>query len=232
VSIEINELLLLRRVGQSFVTRWFGVLALASGLVTGCGPTDKDDDDPAKDAGGSPTNVPSSYCSNFAPCGGDITGRWRISATCTDTPITDNEACSGYASTQVVSGTATYDFGTDGVVSYAGSITSSYDITVTDECAQAVAHKDSAGYCQLLQDSGDDNPSIPTSISCSVDSVCQCHVIAGPISAGGDDTYVASGKNVTITTNGTPNTHPYCVSGNTLTLAGITGNPALIFSRN
>ncbi|HYQ16322.1 MAG TPA: hypothetical protein VEQ58_11215, partial [Polyangiaceae bacterium] len=124
------------------------MLASAVGLLlVACGDTVKDGDSPNGTAGSS-SSPPSSYCSGFSACGGNITGRWKVSATCTDTPINDNPACPNYASVQLVSGSATFDFGTDGSLTYAGSITSSFDITAGDECAQAVAHKDAAGYCQ------------------------------------------------------------------------------------
>jgi hypothetical protein len=186
---------------------------------------DDDDDD-------SPSVPAASNCETFTACGGDLVGRWSMRASCVGSAVND-PACKGYASNHTTSGTATYDFGSDGVLRYAGEVTVEYDISVTPECAQAVAHKDVAGYCKLVQDSSDDNPRVPASISCSAtDALCACHVEQGPIAGGADSSYEVSGNSVTILADGDVSTFGYCVHGDTLTLGSLAGQPASVFSRD
>lgn len=152
-------------------------------------------------------------------------------ASCVGT-VTNDPACAGYASNQSTSGDAIYDFGSDGVLRYEGSVHVEYDISVTEACAQAVAHKDVAGYCKLVQDSSDDNPRVPSEISCMVSDVCSCHVDQGPLSGGADSSYAISGNSVTILADGDVSTLGYCVRDGTLTLGSLAGQPASVFSRN
>jgi hypothetical protein len=201
-------------------------LALAVALVAGCGikPSDEDEEEPS--APSSPTD-----CATFAPCGGSLVGRWVMRTSCVGA-LSNDSACDGYASNQMTSGTAIYDFGSDGVVRYEGAVEVEYDISVTADCAQAVAHKDVAGYCKLVEDSSDDNPRVPMTITCSVSDVCSCHVEQGPIAAGADSSYAVSGNSVTLLADGDVTTLGYCVRDDTLTLGSLAGQPASVLSRD
>jgi len=209
-------------------TRAWALALLSITLLGACGikPTGEEEDD---DRPAPPTT---NDCATFTPCGGNLVGRWLLRTSCVGT-IVDDPACDGYASHQTTSGTATYDFGSDGVLRYAGEVRVEYDISVTPECAQAVAHKDLAGYCKLVEASRDDNPRVPASISCSVsDALCECHVEQGPIAAGADSSYATSGNSVTILADGDASSFGYCVRDDTLVLGSLTGQPASVFSRD
>ena len=219
----------------SWVKWWLaalGALALATSAA-GCGNTSgpvKPFRDPAA---GSPAPATTDQCDEYAPCGGQLVGRWRVSGSCFGGSFTNDPACKDYASGQVVSGDAVYQFGSDGSLSYTGALTITYDISVSEACAQAIAKKDAASYCKLVEDGMDDNPSAPATITCDASSgACACHVVEGPISNGNNDVFTTSSKRVTITTQGASNTYSYCVSGDTLTLGNVTGEPNLIFSRD
>ncbi len=206
-------------------------LALSLGalvFLSACGikaPGDEDPDEPRP-----PPSAPD--CTTFTPCGGSLVGRWLMRNSCIGT-LPSDPACEGYASNQATSGTATYDFGSDGILRYAGEVSVEYDISVTPACAQAVARKDVAGYCKLVRDSSDDNPRVPAEISCSVsDALCSCHVEQGPISGGPDSSYAVSGNSVTILVDGAVSTLGYCVRDDTLTLGSLAGQPASVFSRD
>lgn len=209
--------------GRSLHRATYALLAVI--LPTACGikPTDEDEREPRAPA--SPTD-----CDTFSPCGGSLVGRWVMRTSCVGT-LSNDPACDGYASNQTTSGDATYDFGSDGILRYEGSVSLEYDISVTAECAQAVAHKDVAGYCKLVEGSSDDNPRVPASISCQVSDVCSCHIAQGPISGGADSSYAVSGHSVTLLADGDVSTLGYCVRDDTLILGGLTGQPASVFSR-
>jgi len=200
----------------------------AISLLTACGIKPAGEDDPDE----TPTPPSAANCATFTPCGGSLVGRWLMLSSCVGA-LPSDPACEDYASNQATSGTATYDFGSDGILRYAGAVSVEYDISVTPACAQAVARKDVAGYCKLVQDSSDDNPRIPAEISCSVsDALCTCHVEQGPISGGGDSSYAVSGNSVTILADGGVTTLGYCVRDETLTLGSLAGQPASVFSRD
>jgi hypothetical protein len=205
---------------------------LAAALLAACGPTKPWDTSTDPDGSAGSASVPSaSDCATFAPCGGKLTGRWRVRAPCVGTAVND-PACENYASNQSVSGVAIYDFGSDGVLRYEGAVSFSFDISVNEACAQAIAHKDAQGYCKLLEDSADDNPNIPASISCEVSAgPCECHIVQGPISSGTASGYVTSGTSLTIDQSGNLDTLSYCVKGDTLTFGSVDGLPSVVFSR-
>jgi hypothetical protein len=205
-------------------------------LLAGCGATSSSD----SSSGGKPSHEGSAGsgsgasfndCAKFSPCGGELAGRWRLRASCIGSSYND-PACKGYASNQSVSGVAIFDFGSEGTIEYEGAASFTYDISVSDGCAQAIAHKDAAGYCKLVQDSDDDDPTVPTSISCDASTgPCQCHVAQGPIASGADGAYTASGSTVTMEQGGNLDTLSYCVKGDTLTLGSLDGLPSTVFSR-
>lgn len=200
---------------------------LACLLLGACGikaPGDEDDSAPI-------TPSPKADCSSYTACGGNLVGRWRMLASCFGTAGND-PACDGYVSNQTTSGTAIYEFGSDGVLRYEGAIHVAYDVSVTEACAQAVAHRDLPGYCKLLEDSADDNPRVPADITCNVsDSLCECHVDQGPISGGSGSSYALSGNSVTMLEDGGANTYGYCVRDDMLTLGSLTGAPNSVFVR-
>jgi hypothetical protein len=198
-------------------------------LVSACGIKPAGEEDEPQESSPPPS---ANDCATFTPCGGSLIGRWLMRTSCVGA-LPSDPACEGYASNQATSGTATYEFGSDGILRYQGEIHVEYDISVTPACAQAVARKDVAGYCKLIQDSSDDNPRVPAEISCSVnDAVCSCHVDQGPISGGADSSYAVSGNSVTLLADGNVTTLGYCVRDDTLTLGSLAGQPASVFSRD
>ena len=148
-------------------------------------------------------------------------------SSCVGSSVND-AACAGYITNQTVSGTAIYDFGADGSLSYEGSVHVQYDLSATEACTQAVARKDAASYCKLIADSSDDNPQVPATIDCTpTDGLCSCHVDQGPISGGGGSRYSISGNSITIDAD----TLGYCVGIDTLTLGSLTGAPGTVLYR-
>lgn len=146
--------------------------------------------------------------------------------------VPNDPACAGYASNQSVSGTAIYDFGSDGILRFEGSVHVRYDITATEACAQAVARKDAAGYCKLVEASSDDNPQVPATIDCTASAgLCSCHVDQGPITGGANASYALSGNSITLLSGGGAETLGYCVGVDILTLGTLTGMPTSVFVR-
>ncbi len=200
----------------------FSLTALA--LLAGCGMEDADEEHEGPPSSSKPSPRD---CRTFTPCGGDLLGRWVMRSSCVGSAVND-PACAGYATNQSVSGTAIYDFGSDATLRYEGEVHVRYDVSATEACAQAVAHKDAAGYCKLIQDSSDDNPRVPATIDCTAsDGLCTCHGDQGPISGGADSRYSVSGNSVTIDSD----TLGYCVAGDTLTLGSLAGEPATVLYR-
>jgi hypothetical protein len=195
-------------------------------LLTACGIKQGDDEEPKASSKPAPRN-----CESFSACGGDLVGRWVLRASCVGN-VPSDPACVGYASNQSVSGTAIYDFGSDDILRYEGSVHVEYDISASEACTQATAHKDPIAFCKLVESSSHDNPRIPASISCdATDAVCSCHVDQGPIGGGSDSSYAVSGTSLTILADGAATTLGYCVGAGTLTLGSLTGEPASIFDR-
>lgn len=208
--------------------RLLSILAIT--LLTGC-ELPPPEDSPEDEEPTEPDIPAASACESFTPCGGNLLGGWRVRAACVGA-APDLAVCDGYASNRTVSGTAIYDFGSDGILRYEGSFSLSFDISASEACAQAVARKDAAGYCKLLADSSDDNPRVPSSITCSVaDASCSCHVEQGPISGGNDSSFALASNSVTILADGVPTVYGYCVSDNTLTLGTLVGQPTVVFAR-
>jgi hypothetical protein len=198
-------------------------------LLIACGPQ-ATEDKPAKDKSSSPTAPTVSDCASFSACGGNVAGRWRVRSACVGAVA--NPACPGYASNRTTSGTAIYDFGADGVLRYEGSINVGYDISVDESCTQAIAHKDAAAYCKLVEGSSDDNPRVPSTITCSAsDGRCSCHVDQGPITAAEDSSYALDGNTLTLLAGGNATSLGYCVSGSSLTLGTPAGDPAIVMVR-
>jgi hypothetical protein len=208
------------------------ILLLMSMAPGACDTKSSSDSSSAGQSSDDSVVVPTaSDCAAFAPCGGRLLGKWRLRASCVGAAFND-PACAGYASNQSVSGVASYEFQSDGVLSYQGSVSIAYAITVSEACAEAIAHKDAAGYCKLVQESMDDNPNVPASISCDASGgTCVCQVVQGPISSGADAAYTASGSSLTIVEGGNVDALSYCVKGDVLTLGSADGLPISVFSR-
>lgn len=222
----------------------FSVLAICL-LQIGCGEASDDGADAGNGAGGSVQTATggsvgaggtssavggsggtgqANACSSFAPCGGNVLGRWKIQASCSGTFASTTE-CEGYVTSNSTSGDALYAFAADGTATSEGSLTTSMDISVTDACAASLQQVDAAEYCKNTEEG---TSGVPSTATCTASAgVCECHVITGPIQGPATpEAYQTSGTNITIGSR----TQDYCVSGDTLTF-GFNGYPSTVWVR-
>lgn len=139
----------------------------------------------------------SGTCTNFTPCGGDVSGTWQIQSLCWDF-LGEIESCPTAQGTLEISGSLT--FGVDGSYSANGSITT--HLVFPAECS---------ALCSL---------------ACSgpSDGACVCDGTSSL--SGNPSTYSASGNRLLLTDAqwGHVQTAYYCVNGVELRLRGYSSN--------
>jgi hypothetical protein len=145
-------------------------------------------------------------CTTPAACGGDVVGKWRITSGCLTESVHDLDCAGTTATISSVKVEGTLEFGADGSVVSAETVTQSghYDFPSTclsQSCAETATKLQAA------------NPDLHVTCGASGD-VCEC-----PFSvvyrSNDSDTYTVSGNNLTTTssTDGKQDTATYCVKG-------------------
>jgi hypothetical protein len=191
----------------------------------GCGSS-KSDDDSGGGSGG--TVIPLNDCPGFAPCGGDVVGRWKLSSECGgfEVSMPTVPECDGLTSNATSSGDIGYEFRTDGSVALDGYLLVNLDLDYTEACTQALYGVSAQEQCDTLdgtnQNSSDQSGSVDASFSCQLSgTTCSCHVRES-IATNGTTlaTYTISGNQITLIdpSDGSTQTSDYCVEGNQLKL--------------
>lgn len=215
-------------------TSWVGCLAL---LVVGCGghALSRDDGGGAAGATGAAGAFGGGFFTvgcqlDFTPCGGNIVGTWRSDPKCK--PMTPKQMagdpCEGetFALDGVVT-TATWTFAPDGTFTVlistqgSGTIMTPQDCLVDQNglpvpCSSAGAGAREAG--RLLYTGG-----VAGSPSCKDQPAsCDCTIPYQPAPVAVTGTYTTAGTTLTVSLPGGLISIPadYCVSGDTLDLAG------------
>ena len=175
---------------------------------------------------------------NAAPCGGDIVGRWTITAYCGPSTQTSQQTLSGCAEplTRRVSGLTTA-----GTVEYRADGTYSYDITSsgTSEVTYPAACLNMSGITftceqltQALQAAAPDAGVSSASCVAAAAGGCTCTAVVTGASNGGTGTYSTSGSLLTQGTGTSQSEVDYCVQGNQLTETPRTaGSYGLVFEK-
>ena len=185
-------------------------------------------------------------CPAFTPCGGDIVGAWRMQSICGAlTTSTGSQDCVNESEMLTLGGDALYTLGADGTLTITGNLLLAGDLSVTEACAQAMGTT-ATEYCALLSaagaaagsggtgaggtagtsgaagSGGSATPNID--ISCMLNaSVCNCHVVEGPVPIDNTSPYQIVGNSYVVNGGSTD----YCVDGNTLTIAQTSSSGAL-----
>jgi hypothetical protein len=162
----------------------------------------------------------SGTCSSVTGCGGDLTGTWTISSACAEPEdLTQPEACGNVAAhLSLLDATGTITFNADGTESQSIVVVALESLTFPTSCLPSATQCDAATATVAAQPD-------TTDASCSFSTAgCTCSgEVTASTSASG--TYQISGTSVIVTAAGeSPDTDPYCVSGNELTLQSTDGN--------
>jgi hypothetical protein len=158
-------------------------------------------------------------CTGLAACGGDITGEWKITGICFDTPIVPSDISDQcptaklQVSNQVVTGNVSYK--TDMTFSQNANITATVTLTLPGSCLQGV---DSTS-CSEIEASSNTDPTQPQ-VTCTQtsDGGCQCSSPLIDMSQV-DGTFTTSGDTVMMaSSDGSSDNEDYCVKSKTLYL--------------
>jgi hypothetical protein len=173
--------------------------------------------------------VISDECPDYAPCGGDIVGSWRVTAICgAVTPAAALLPCDTATASQSLTIDGVYTFNADGTASIGGTAQGAIDVEVSDECAmeQGLSAQE---FCQLFEllaagglgtGMGDMGQAPPVDVDCTyADSVCTCHA-EQDVPLDENSTYVVSGNEITVTNtdDGEVFAGDFCVDGDELML--------------
>jgi hypothetical protein len=159
-------------------------------------------------------------CQNVAPCGGDVTGTWKITRVCESsaTDLSDAGCAGGMFVVTIIDYEGTITFGSG---DYTTLLTSGAISETLTEPTACLGQNTSATSCdqlstQLMQeDSGVTGSCSTTGANC----ICTAATTVAATTSTG--TYTTSGTTITTTstTSGTsPEPDGYCVQGNTLYL--------------
>jgi hypothetical protein len=164
-------------------------------------------------------------CPAVAPCGGDITGTWKLASDCgVGTGTVDEQAgCTVYVSAAVSSASGTFTFNADGTYTAEASLSENDTFTFSSACFSSGG---AAGTCaQVASALGTEvMPTGPeTTLSawtCSPElEACACGVSLQVSNDTASGTYSTAGNALTATpSTATATTTGYCVQGSNLYL--------------
>jgi hypothetical protein len=222
------------------------VFTVALSLLVGCG--EDDDVVPGQGSssgseswgeglgGGGASNgdIPEA-CVSFEPCGGDLTGSWKLVSGCGVGGSPGFEECRGYSSVPTYDGDLTYVFQSGGVVKYEGEALVEVDVRVSDACAAKQGLGGAASVCESYEQT----EAVDYTCTTTAD-LCECTRVSGPIPAGEvlapePESYETSGTQVTLTvSSGDEIEYSYCVSDDTLVVGAPESahSPYLVFVRD
>ena len=203
----------LGRSGGSMNTGWLGLARMlaGSGIVAACG----------SGGGRSAADTPVPACTNqFAPCGGDIVGRWQIVSACSPEPAQSlaPDCPAGTITITASSISGWYEFVSDGTAVYDGSASRSVVMRQPNDCLP-VATCDEYEDVLWEQFADVDAPATITVTCAQQNNDCRCDLSSDfpPMTRTG--TYQVQGAELTIAlTDGEPTVMPYCVTGDTLVI--------------
>jgi hypothetical protein len=171
----------------------------------------------------------SEECPDYAPCGGDIVGSWRMTAICGGvTPAEMISPCETSMPSQSLTVDGVYTFNADGTASIEGTAHGTIDVAVTDECAM-MQGMSAQQYCTLFEllasgglGSGMDGlgqAQLPVVDCLHEDGLCTCHA-EQDVLIEENSTYVVSGNEITLTNtvDGAVFEGDFCVDGDELML--------------
>lgn len=184
----------------------FELLAFTLGAILASGCSGKSVDAPACDAP--------------APCGGDLVGVWQVSDSCAraDVPLGRSQSCPGATGTiSDINVTGTIEFRADGSTLTTGSEEVVSRLSFPETCLHGTMCAD---WSAVLSDGPDAGAGNSHQATCTAGAQsCDC-TMSMKQTAGGLDTYTASGTQVTTTSgsSGHVTTQSYCVQGTSLTM--------------
>ncbi len=168
-------------------------------------------------------------CPDYAPCGGDIVGSWRVTSICGDlAPAEELSPCEGTTPTQTLDINGVYTFNADGTATVEGTAHGTFDIEVSDECAAEGGATTAEQFCVLFEllaagglgmDAGGMGEALPIEVDCNyADGVCVCHAEQDVV-LDETSTYEVSGNEITITdAEGAVTEADFCIDGDELML--------------
>ena len=168
-------------------------------------------------------------CGSFTPCGGAITGTWKLAGTCYGSPDAGapnadagTSNCTPQQSTTSTQLNGTISFKTDGTYSASTTMSGGAKFTYTASCLTSVGMT-----CDQLNSGLASNGTADAGVtaSCSSKSAggCACTETFTGASSNETGTYTTSGSALTMTSSTSTSTSPqdpteYCVQGNRLTI--------------
>jgi hypothetical protein len=168
----------------------------------------------------------SASCGGGDPCGGDVAGTWSIAQVCLGEDSLssagfDEPECAGAVQNVDADASGTYDFGSDGMMTYDATVSTRMTLVLDGECFTALgAAEPSDAACSALEGNYDELGSDPNSsigsASCTFSGgTCRCDIEGKVQEFGSSGAYTITGTDLT---DSDGDTMGYCVSGGTLTL--------------
>lgn len=187
-----------------------GVLAAVSGLLLACG---------GDDGGGDGSNGGGDGKCPIDACGGDPAGTWTVQNICVSDEqklfaATVNQAACSSALKNVenVSGSGEYTLGADKNAMSSIVVSGTGNFSFNDACVKALGvGQSAAGDCAKVEAEFKKESAVKSVTCAAAGANCDC-TIATDISLAGTGSYSVSGNNLTV--RGI--TQPFCVEGNTL----------------
>jgi hypothetical protein len=160
-------------------------------------------------------------CSSFNACGGNIVGTWKVTGECIGSqynPFAAQCPSSTFSESASVSGTLTFE--TNGMYTITDMGMASGSLSIPSSCLTPGG----ITTCDQLQADFNGDGGTGTMATCSTTSTgCSCQLHANQATTTTNGTYTTSGSSLTLTSNGTSGTSPYCVQGSGLLIQTIPG---------
>ena len=167
--------------------------AIALGCLLGCSSSSTP----------STTSTPAPSCSQFAACGGAITGTWKYRSVCVTSPAAPT-TCPQLVSKLTADWQGTVTYKADGTYAVDAAVSFVQDTTLPKSCLIDTTCADFAE---------------KAGASCTESAdACKCHDAIGPKPFAESGTYKVEGSKLVTTSAGETTEYAYCVTGNTLTI--------------
>lgn len=174
-------------------------------------------------------------CGEASACGGDVTGKWKITSSCLNGAVNPaNMDCPGITTdVKGLSNAGNITFNADKTYQSSVTISGSLQMKVPASCLKQQSV--TLTCAQLQQSLEADADSGFASVSCTGSTDCSCSIALEPTTTEETGTYSTSGGTLAQTADGgTSEETDYCVKGKTLTVSisggdadGTTGTVAL-----
>jgi hypothetical protein len=211
----------------------FLLALVAFGLTSACGGSGDDEDGQGGTVDCSRTGVipevpGTDGCTDFAPCGGELDGRWLVRDACIERAPEDIasivSSCPSSANAgMTLEPSGSYDFDL-GLLTVALEVTTTLHIAFTSDCACSLG-TDLGSLCDEYGATQAADPQFSSTVCEVSGSECRCTLVGKPAPRNVFMDYEVTGNEFTDSGGGSTE---FCVEGTSLTTRGTEGGDELV----